>query len=69
MVAKHVTGVLFLDNSAWTIGLLLELHALTLAACSYALLQTVNRISSTRYQKLEARMARGSKLHTNELNC
>ena len=35
IVAKHVTGVLFL---VWFMRLLLELHALTQATCSFALL-------------------------------
>jgi len=42
LLSVHVTGILFLvqfNNFALTIyGLLLELHALTLVACSYALL-------------------------------
>ena len=42
LLSMHVTNVLFLvlfNNFAQTMhGLLLELHALTLVACSYALL-------------------------------
>jgi len=41
LLSVHVTRVLFLvlvGNSALTMWLLLELHALTLVACSYALM-------------------------------
>ena len=47
LLSVHVTSVLFLvrfNNFALTMGLLLELHALTLVARSYALLHDVMSI-------------------------